>query len=500
MKQGLSATCLGLLGLSGLMGAAGLGCSPDPRALEGLSSFRVAVTAVNGAEPPTEDAPRPANLGDEDDVWTIEASALDPFGNPVDFDGLVRVRIEPGAVTSVEGEGAVGRNIQVVGGKGAADLHVTAMFGPTRLWVEDVGYVPAPAGEQPACADGKDNDDDVTFDFPQDPGCAFADDDTEEEGSFAAGVSPPVHYALPRLSDIQGHGPKTPYSFESVQVRTDSPQEVIVTRVSSDGFYATDVADPGGYNHIFAFNFSTPPGLRVCDRVTYLSGTLSEFFGFTEVSFPSYERTFTLEGEADCKVPEPTVLDQPTLLNAVAMESLESSLVRIEGYHVSKYFGPEPNPKHNWANNPNATNCDLTGDGQIDFENDAEASCANACSDDPECTEWTGFSARGNFKMSKGSAASQILVNTGAVAEFDPPSFRGAEIIALTGTMRNFSGGSLNWTIETRCPDDLVCSPDVSDACAKVDVESTENATTPISSKKACVRLRTIEDPDEGTN
>ncbi|MEZ4300692.1 MAG: hypothetical protein R3B70_37500, partial [Polyangiaceae bacterium] len=252
-----------------------------------------------------------------------------------------------------------------------------------------------------------------------------------------------------------------------------------------DGFYATDVSGPpGASNGIFAFNFSTPAGMRVCDRLVYLSGTLSEFFGFTELSFPSYDVTFTKEGEGECEVPEPTLLDDTVIKNPVVMETLESSLVRIEGYHIASNFGP--GLMVNNLAKPEASNCDLNGDGQIDFENPKEASCSNACSDDPECSEWTGFSARGNYKVSKGN--SMIQVQTSTVADFDPPSHRGEELTAVTGTMRNFSGGSLNWTIETRCPDDLVCSS--SGACAS----------EILSSKKACVRLRTTDDPDEATN
>ena len=33
-----------------------------------------------------------------------------------------------------------------------------------------------------------------------------------------------------------------------------------------------------GFGHVFAFTFNTPGGLRVCDRVTSLSGTAVEFF------------------------------------------------------------------------------------------------------------------------------------------------------------------------------------------------------------------------------
>ncbi len=481
-----------------LLCAAPLACTSGPAEIGGVSSFDISILQVNGADPPTRDAPLPANIGTTDEAWQFEIQAMDPFGEPIDFNGYARVKVEPGAVSAVTGQGSVGRNIAFVGGRASGTVFVTAVYGPTRLWIEDSGYVPVDPDAAPRCADGQDDDGDGLIDYPADPGCAFADDDTEEPGTFAAGVSPPVHYALPRISDIQGSGTETPYPFEGIQVNTQGERRVIVTRVASDGFYATDIDGPdGASNSIFAFNFSTPPGMRVCDRLVYLSGTLSEFFGFTELSFPSYDVTFIKEGEGQCDVPAPTLIDPVVAADPVKMESIESSLVRIEGYHIAKNFGPKPplNDKGQLTNafKPDTSNCDLNGDGQIDFENKDEASCSNACAADPECSEWTGYSARGNYKVSKGSGGScstgnSIQIQTSAIAGFDPPSHRGEELTAVTGTIRHFSGGSCNWTIETRCPDDLVCS--TSDACSEAILPSTE----------ACVRLRTTDDPDEGTN
>ena len=97
-----------------------------------------------------------------------------------------------------------------------------------------------------------------------------------------------MQYALPKISDLQGDAALTPYPYESIELNTKDPQNLVVTRVSSDGCFVTDVNPDEmmkGYNSLFAFNFSTPPGMRVCDRVTYLAGTVNEFFGFTESFF-----------------------------------------------------------------------------------------------------------------------------------------------------------------------------------------------------------------------
>ncbi|WP_437964792.1 hypothetical protein WMF04_34685 [Sorangium sp. So ce260] len=471
-----------------LLASALAGCGSDAGPPQGVSSFWVQVVQVNGEAPPSADAPLPANRGDAVDTWKFRVEARDPAGRRAPFDGMVRLSVEPGAVVDVDAdeEGlAVGRNIRLRGGVAEGAIRVTAVYGPTRLWAEDFGYQPAPPGGQPACANGA-NDDapgDVLIDFPADPGCAFADDDTEEGGTFSAGASKPVAYALPRVADVQGGGSATPYAFEGIQINTAAPQQVVVTRVASDGFYVTDLAgEEGGYNHLFAYNFNTPANMRVCDRLEYLAGTVNEFFGFTELSFPSYEIAPFQEGAA-CLVPEPRVLDARTIDDASAMERLESGLVRVEGFRISKNFGPKPARNNVFA--PDQSSCDLNGDGQVDFESPAEGSCGNACSRDPECSEWTGYSARGNYKVTDGS--SMIQIQTGTVSAFDPTSHRGEVIEAVTGTLRNFSGGSLNWTIEARCPDDLVCE---APGCAP--------AAKP--SKEACVRRRSIDDNDAETN
>ncbi len=470
------------------------GCYDQVGELAEIQTFRIDVTSVNDEDPPGSDEPLPANTGERNDVIEVEIQAVGGDEVDVDFDGFVRVKVEPGTVVAVEDleDGSSdGRNVRLRKGKAKARITTTASYGPTRIVIEDLGYIPAPEGKTPACSNGENDDpeEDVAVDFPNDPGCQFADDDSEVGGTYAAGVSPAVHYELPRIQDIQGTGSTTPYAFESISVNTKGEHELIVTRISKDGFYVTDLSgQEAGFNHLFAFSFSTPANLRVCDRVTLLSGTVSEFFGFTEMNFPSYEVDALFEGDEDkCKVPEPVVLDGPTIVDPAAMESLESGLVRIEGYHVSLKLGPELAIGGDFAEN--RTNCDFNGDGRIDFESDAEGQCGNACTDDPECTEWTSFVARGNYKVSRtfSMMPSVIQIQTDSAPEFNPVANRGTQFKSITGTLRNFSGGSLNWTVEARCAADVVC--------AEFGCQETES-----SMKEACVDLRTIDDNDEGSN
>ena len=86
-----------------------------------------------------------------------------------------------------------------------------------------------------------------------------------------------------------------------------------------------------------------------------------------------------------------------------------------------------------------------------------------------------------------------MQANAATVTGFSAHAYPGATIQAITGTLRNFSGGKLNWTVEARCSDDLVfCKPSDADCLA--------NPPAPKASKDACVERRTEYDPDEDTN
>jgi hypothetical protein len=306
-------------------------------------------------------------------------------------------------------------------------------------------------------------------------------------GSFAAGWCYRSTYYLPPTRQLRGVGATPPFPYEAIQAKTNDPQYLVVTRVSKDGFYVTDLADEGkGYNHLFAFNFSTPAGMQICDRVTYLSGTLSEFFGFTELNFPSYRLDPLYVGQEDlCKVPEPVVLDDATIGDDAEMEKLESGLARVEHYTVPKHFGSAL--VVNNAPGDGASNCDLNGDGTVDFASEAEGGCSAACDSDPECSEWTSYLARGNYKVHN-AATGKIQINTDGATDFNPVLNPGVELTAVTGTLRNFSGGNLNWTIEVRCTDDLACGVE---GCSPQVLDS----------KHACVHIvRTTGDNDAGSN
>lgn len=415
------------------------------------------------------------------------------------FTGFVRLSAKPGAIEPLEGPDTEGRNVKLVQGESrAVDVRLANAYGATYILADDLGYVPVDplAQPPPKCSNGIDDDGDGRIDFPADEGCAFANDDTEEGASYAEGGSTPIFFALPRIADVRGlkceptcsGAGATPYPKEQVQIdtgyheRADGPPQfafdVVVSRISSDGFYATDVSDPraAGFTSIFSFNFNSPPRMRTCDRLKSFGGTANEFFGFTQISYP----TWTLE-EWDprlrpCLVPEAEQLkpaetsDNPTLLRksgsivfAVTTPQKEPGKDESRDFRVlvTPKFGPGDTPKAaaGYAPAPDATNCDFNKDGRIDFALGAEEGiCSNACDADPECTEYSNFQARRTFRLTlidATGAKGAVQADASTSATFDPLALKGKLVRYFGGTLHFFSGGS-QFTIEARCSDDVV--------------------------------------------
>lgn len=431
------------------------------------------------------------------------------------FNGFVRLSAKPGSLQPIAGPDAQGRNVLLRNGESApVDVALVNAFGTSYILADDLGYLPTDPlrSPPPQCANGVDDDGDGRVDFPSDEGCAFANDDNEAGGSYAQGASNPIFFRLPRIADIRGLNCSvpglpcsgngvTPYQKEPIQIDTgfrERPDgttgfdfDVVVTRIASDGFYVTDRSDTrGGFNSVFAFNFNPPPRMRVCDRIKSYGGTANEFFGFTQMSYP----TWTLEEwdpqKRPCLVPEPDVLTPGEIQDKTNLLPISGSLVRVEtrpdgltSARITPKFGANPMPKVGdvYVPGADATNCDFNGDGRIDFApGSAEGACASACEVDAECTEFSNFKARSTFRITVTDAnqsVAAIQADGTTATGFDPLLLKGAPLRAFTGTLHYFSGGS-QFTIEARCKDDIV-----------LDV-----AQTPLPSDKACVFPRTVLD------
>ena len=570
----------GLVALAALAPA----CSDGFARIGPSASLVVAITAGNTGAPTSR---LPIPLG-QPAAYTVDVEAHRPDGSiDTSFNGFVRASVKPGtvgAVTPVDPKSGIvtdGRNVQLVNGVArGVTVNVAAAYGDARIWFEDIGYAPADIlrNPPPQCSNGIDDNGNGTIDFPADPGCAFANDDSEELGTFATGVSQSIYFLSPRISDVRGRGMDpmgtptggsvTNFPHEQVQVDTgwrgsDFAFWTLVTRVSADGFYLSDLQndlvprdpnpnilpDPNtvpGYGSVFAFTFSTPPKMRVCDRFKLFGGTASDFHGFTEIGFPTWLLEEWDPTVRPCGVPEPHSISPGDLANPDLLFKLESSLVRIESVnnwtiHVAKHFGPTlltAEADGSYKPTEAASNCDFNHNGKVDFDGGAENICSCYCdgcssdprnpnaspaipiAGDPECSEYSQYSGHNEFKLvinfqidPMNLSQLKIQVDGSSSALFDPLAIRGQPIRSFTGTFRYFSGGS-QFTIEARCDDDIVVDPLANPFCSDAGFEKRlsfcttldatplpTSGTVPYANRRlACVHARSISDNNESSH
>ena len=222
-------------------------------------------------------------------VFTVTVKAEDQSGNlDTSYNSYVRLSVQPGTVLSVNGPNTQGRNVQLINGVAeGVQVGIIGAYGNVQNWAEDIGYVPVnPLGvplpdggvRLPECANGIDDNHNGLIDYPVDPGCYAANDDTEDGGSYAGAATGDIYFLYPRIADVNGisnNGAGTPFPNEQVQINTSwngsttsTPHGVVVTGVVSTGFFVTDLGGPpAGYNSVYAYTYSAPPLMNVCDRL-----------------------------------------------------------------------------------------------------------------------------------------------------------------------------------------------------------------------------------------
>lgn len=245
--------------------------------LEKLNSFKVEVVSGDMGSP---ESPLPYDAAGA--PYTLRINAINGRGEvKTDFAGSIAISAEPGKIT--------GPVVDFDGGEGNATITLERAFGKTRIWVED-------------------------------------------ESTYATGVSDAIFYRGPKIQDVQEHTTTTNDNFEGERVPIDDESTLVVVGIARDGFYVTDADDADGeWASMYAFTFSAPRGLSVGDRITGLSGRVSEFLGFTELNNPAWE----VVGTSTLPAPKPVTC---TELNAaapnLAMEKLEAGLIVVENATV----------------------------------------------------------------------------------------------------------------------------------------------------------------------
>lgn len=248
-------------------------------------SFKVETREETG----TDESPLPYTTGIRQ--FTLDVQAIDFQGESADwFDGEVFLDLAP------RGRLANGQARSFMLTKGRAEgvtVQVQKIHGTSNIWVEDRGTEQKP-------------------------------------GSYATGLSPAIHVQHPTLYDVSQteNIESSSLNGDFVQINTTG-RRLVATGIAIDGFYIVDIDEPtDSFNAIFARTFSRPRGVEVGDIVSALIGTVEDFYGFTQLSFPSYK--------IDGKVDSVSVyqLDLDTVDDDLAMEKLESRLVEVRDVTV----------------------------------------------------------------------------------------------------------------------------------------------------------------------
>jgi len=450
-----------------------------------LGSFEV--TASPATPTGTADAPLAFDTTAET-TFDLTIRAIGTDGAPfTSYDGTAAVLVEPGRVVMVDGTPLP--IVRFAGGTATTQVTVTLVSGRAAIWIQDANpgpLVPLDVDSSPPVLAGSGDPmpadaircgADTGFDDLPDffcPGGTFCLRDVmcgALNATQAIGVVDPLlWFQSPTISDVQFPLSSDDSPFLGMTVTIDDRRCtaatdglcLVVVAVSSDGFYVTDISEPAGsYNSVFAFNFSQPEDLSIGDVLRVFGGGVSEFVGFTELTFPHF--TVKEAGHLEL-VPAPFDLDDALLSSNANMEAHESELVSMTNAYSPDTF----------------VDCDINGDGLVALcfffdpcpvgsNDDLEDQCAFDCQNQPGCSELTGFLTYGQWNLTLVADGGKAnVVTSGVLPDFDPTATCNpgtyvncsVALDRIVGTVRQVTPARPRWVIEPRIPSDVCFAGD----------------------------------------
>ena len=208
-------------------------------------------------------------------------------------------------------------------GKSQIDVQLKLGFGRTVIWVGEIKK-----GER--CPNSLDPNDEIL------------------PGVGRVGAAPPLYFELLSIRDVQFAQLKPYDSPLYKKYSIIGRGKMVVTAVTSNGFYITDLdsaRDKKGYDSIFIFTFSAPtlifgegatqkllsPG----DIILRVEGGVDEFSGHTQLTFPTFipkwkdKAAGRTEKLPLSQLPSPRKIEPELFWSRRDMEPYESSLIEI---------------------------------------------------------------------------------------------------------------------------------------------------------------------------
>ena len=275
---------------------------------------------------------------------------------------------------------------------------------------------------------------------------------------------------MPTVAEVEEttDGATSPLVNSFLEIRRG---DLVVTGIEAAGFFVTDIAEPasqyaGNFASIYVYNYSYPDGLQVGDHLESITGTVQEFSGATQLTFPSWVRK---EGPPRTEdLPPPTLITTQTCgapaggdnallcgydTTNLDMESLEGGLVKVENVRAPT----------KWVD------CDLNQDGYVsNFDASCtpgdertvckELYCKSACNIDPGCTELSSYRAYGQWAVAMNDGAGpkiNVLTQEG-YPELDPTAEENSGVsLDVTGNLRQALAARPRWIIVARSSEDV---------------------------------------------
>lgn len=256
-----------------------------------------------------------------------------------DFDRPVSFRVTPGQILSVSSSNAELSALFLAPMKGGmtdgeVTIEVANVYGSVVVWAQDSApemIYTEPVASSDAAGGDETGNANYTFQVPAEPV------DWEAAAPYrthAAGASRPVYFGSPNVIDMQRMDEYDSFTTASscsagiekctinnrtsafvanfLTINAMAPYEcLVVTAITNAGFYVTDLsahyADLEGdkshrlrmepytralshFGHLFVYNFSYPDDLALGDCLKTITGTVQEFSGNTQVTFPSWTK------------------------------------------------------------------------------------------------------------------------------------------------------------------------------------------------------------------
>lgn len=276
----------------GVLFASFISCTSEGSDIRESGGFLVDIQGETGS------VNAPLKIPEENITFTVDVTAFTPQGKKDEsFNGVVRFYITTGelSLTSEKGQLENGELKDFA-------VQVKLAYGPTHIRVRDEG-------------------------------------EKDRPGSFAIGASDTIYFSTPTIRQVQMHEDNkfssglTDRSFWSKRQVTIDEGDLVVTAITVDGMYVSDLDETEGYGHIFVYNYDTPIGVSVGDVLSSLSGSVFEFASIsTQFTNPSWVKSDKKHDDVT-----PIMIQGPEIENTSEMEKLESALVCVKNVTIPQF-------------------------------------------------------------------------------------------------------------------------------------------------------------------